>query len=127
MAVVATLNGSNLPDQFRYKPFIQRKRQSTNPTANAVVIQYSNPQIVHGDGSLVWSCESCYPTEFQSFWNLYSTTTPALYVFTGYWGETYEVYFNVFDAPSVRGRLFDLSGQFQVISVTADYTATCSP
>ena len=127
MATVAKLNGSDLPDHFSYKLYIQRKRQTTIPTANAVVIQASNPQIVHGDGVIVWTCAASYPTEFQTFYTLYDVANPTLYTFQGYWGESYEVYFNVFDSPVVRGRLFDLSGQFQVITVTSSYNALCSP
>lgn len=122
---LATLNGTSLPPQFSYKPYIPKKRNSITPTAGAVITQYANSQIVHGADSLPWTIDLAKPTEFQTLWDLYNTSTPQLYTFVGYWGETLEVYFTVFDPPSVRGRIWALSGQFQVIDVVADYEAVC--
>ncbi len=126
MTTVAKLGTYSLPTQFSYRPYVPRKRTSVTATAGAVIIQYSLPtQIVHGDGILPWTIPGAYPSEFQSLFNLYNTTTPTMYTFLGYWEESLGVYFHALDQPSVRGRLFDLSGSFQVICVN-DYTnATC--
>jgi len=122
----ATLGGTNLPEHFSYRPYIPRKRNSVTPTAGAVIVQAAGPnQIVHGDGVLPWTCEKCYPSEFQQFWDWYNTPGLLLYEFVGYWGETLQVYFTTFDEPTVRSRLFDCSGQFQVICVDVEYNATC--
>lgn len=127
MLYTATLGGVNLPTHFRYQPHIPRKRTSTMATANAVVTQAASPVIVHGDGTLAWSIEAAFASEFQILYNQYNTTSDTLLTFNGYWGEVFEVYFRVLDEPSVQGRLFSLSGMFQVASITTHYTAACGP
>lgn len=122
---IATLNGSDLPDQFSYKPYVPRKRTSVTPTSNSVLVQYANPQIVHGDSILSWSCDAATPTEFSTLWGLYNTNIPELYTFVGYWGETLKVYFNSMEVQRVRGRLFNLSGSFLVESVVSGYSPAC--
>lgn len=121
----ASLNSQELPPQFSYKPYINKKRNSVSATAGAVITQYADPQLVHGDGSIAWTIELAKPTEFQTLYNLYDTTAPTLYVFSGYWGDSYEVFFTVFDPPTVRGRIWSLSGQLQVISILSDFNAVC--
>jgi len=120
-----TLDGLTLPEQFSYEPYIPRKRKSVTATAKAVVTQSSNPVIVHGDGVIAWSIEAAYPSEFQALHAKYIETTLTGLTFEGYWGETLVVYFDTFDSPRVRGRLFDLSGQFQVWSQTVIISASC--
>jgi len=125
MRMAAKLGSLTLPQHFSYKPYVPRKRISTTATATAVVVQAASPVIVHGDSILAWTMPGSYPSEFQALWNIYKASTNTLLTFEGYWGETLSVYFTTLDAPTVRGRLFDLSGQFQVISVTNDYSAGC--
>lgn len=127
MANTATLAGTDLPQHFSYKPYVPKKRTSTTPTAGAVVVQAASPVIIHGEGSIGWTCNSCYPSEFQVFWNLFYTVGNVDYLFTGYWGEQFTVKFSILDEPQVRGRLFDCSGQFQVIEVIQAYNAVCKP
>lgn len=128
MATIATLNGDNLPEQFSYRPYVPRKRNSVTPTAGAVIVQYAEPdQIVHGDGTIPWTIEAAKPTEFQDLYDLYDTVAPVLYTFTGYWGESLGVYFTSLDQPIVRGRLFSVSGQFQVICINTPMEAVCTP
>ena len=124
--VIATLDGLDLPMGFRYKPFIQKKRNSITRTANSVITQSASPtQIVHGDGFLSWSIKGAYPTEFQMLIDLYDTAIPTPYIFTGYWGEVLNVYFTEFESPTVQGGLFSIDGQFQVIEVVYEYNAEC--
>jgi len=125
MRFTATLDGTDLPHQFSYEPYIPRKRKSVTATAKAVVTQSSDPVIVHGDGTIPWSIEAAFPSEFQWLYDLYDETTLTLYTFEGYWGETFEVYFDQLDKPKVRGRLFNVSGQFQVFAVTTPQAASC--
>jgi hypothetical protein len=122
---IATLNGTNLPVQFSYKPYIPKKRNTTTATANGVVIQYANPQIVHGEGTLPFTIPGCTPPEYQTLWTLYNTSTPTGYTFVGYWGETLTVYFSTLDEPTVRSRFFDVSGMLQVLSIDVDYNPEC--
>jgi hypothetical protein len=124
--VIATLDGNNLPTQFSYQPYSPRKRVSVTGTAGAVITQAATPVIVHGDSTVSWQCPTCFPFEYMTFRNLFEVADLTLYTFTGYWGEVYEVRFSAFDPPSVRGRLFDLSGQFVVVCVTTEINAACS-
>lgn len=122
MPLIATFNGTNLPIQFSYKPYVPKKRNTVTATANAVITQSAGTtQIVHGDGFIPWRLDAGSPSEFGFFLGLYNTSAQTLYTFTGYWGDSYSVYFYTLDNPDVRGRLFDFGGMFQVICVLADY------
>jgi len=124
----ASLAGVDLPVQFSYTPYVPRKRTNTRATANAVVHQYAKPaQIVHGDSGLPWTCPKCTPVEWQQFYTWYAVDVSTLYAFVGYWGETLSVRFIELDEPSVRGRMFDVSGMFQVVCVTVAMNAVCEP
>jgi len=126
MAVpIATLNGTNLPPQFSYKPHIIEKRNSVHRTAGAVITQSAPDQMILGDGVIAWQIEAAYPEEYDTLWDLYNTTSLTLYIFVGYWGESFDVYFSKFDPPDVKARLFSLSGEFQVISQLVDYSPAC--
>jgi hypothetical protein len=122
---IARLETIDLPPQFSYTPYVPRKRVTVSATANAVVTQASSPQIAHGDGTIAWQCRECFVTEWTAIWTLYNLTALTLQTFEGYWGEVYEVYFSILDPPRVRGRLWNLSGQFQVASVTTPIAAAC--
>jgi hypothetical protein len=124
---IARLASTNLPPQFSYRPYVPRKRTTVTATSNAVVTQAASPQIVHGDGTIAWRCNACFASEWTTILGLYmaTATTLAAQTFDGYWGEVYEVYFSNLDEPSVQGRLWDLSGQFQVVSVTTPIAAVC--
>lgn len=120
---IATLNGVDLPPQFSYGPYVPPKRRTVTRTATGVVTQTSSPQILHGDGSISFSLTSAYRSEYLAIFNLYNVTSPTTYTFTGYWGDSFEVQIDVLDSPSVRGRLFDFGGQFQVISVNTHFSS----
>lgn len=122
---IAKLNGQNLPIQFSYQPYITEKRNSIQGTNGSVVVQNATPQIVHGEDSINWKIDAATPLEFKTLFDLYNTTAPVLYSFVGYWGEQMGVYFTVFDKPSVKGRVFFLSGRFQVMTVISWYSPTC--
>lgn len=123
----ATLNSANLPPQFSYRPYAATLRQTVQQTANAVIIQSSTPQYIAGDDILDWNIDSSYPSEWQTLSDLYYTESATLYSFTGYWGDSYTVLFWQLDQPTVRGRLFDISGQFRIMSIISLTTATCGP
>ena len=122
----ATLNGSNLPPQFSYQPYTANKRHSLTQTANSVVVQTSTPQYIAGDDVIQWTIEGAYPTEWQSLSNLFFTDAPVLYPFTGYWNDSYTILFWQLDQPTVSGRLFDISGQFRIMTIISLTSATCS-
>ncbi len=119
----ATLGVLQLPLQFSYDPYVPRKRRSVIATASTVVIQASNPSIVHGDSTIGWEITGAFPNEFEALWDLYNTPTDVAYSFVGYWGEAAEVLFVDFKAD-VKARIFNLTGTFQVLCFT-DYSPTC--
>lgn len=122
----ATLNGTSLPEQFSYQPYVPPKRVVVTKTAGAVITQVAAPSaIVHGGESLNWSVDAGYPTEFQQFCDWYMTDELVLYTFVGYWGESLGVYFADLSPPKVRGRLFNFSGRFQVVCVITEMEAVC--
>ena len=123
----AVLGVLTLPPQFSYAPYIPPKRISSIATANQVVTQAANSCIVHGGFTLRWECNSCFATEFEAINALYDPASLAALTFVGYWGEEYEVFFNVMASPVVNSRLWDLSGSFQVVSVTTDLAPVCTP
>lgn len=119
----AQLDNADLPIQFSYEPYIPEKRNSVTATANCVIVQSPRTnQIVHGEGGIQWSIEACGPDEFYTLWGKYNTTQPVLYDFLGYWGEQFRVYFSQLDQPTVKGRLFSVSGFFQVMCATQHFT-----
>lgn len=119
----ATLGVLQLPLQFSYSPYIPPKRRSVTKTASTVVIQASNPTIVHGDSTIQWKIDGGFANEFEALWDLYNTETDVAYNFTGYWGEAGEVLFVDFKVD-VKSRIFSMTGAFQVLCFT-DYAATC--
>lgn len=115
---------NKLPDQFSYELYSASKRRSLIRTINGVVIQSSNPEYVAGDDVISWNIEAAYPTEYKALQDLYFTATSALYQFDGYWGDQYKVHFSVLEAPTARGRLFDLSGEFRIMQIVSLPTIT---
>jgi len=126
MIPIAKLAGNDLPEGFSYRPYVPPKRTSINRTARAVITQSSNPVVIEGDGTLPWNLPQAYPNEFQMLYDLYDTNGPVIYTFEGYWGEVLEVRFSVLDQPRVRGRLFNLSGTFQVVCTVTKPNAQCN-
>ena len=126
MAILqASLGGTNLPVQFSYEPYVPQKSNTVVSTANCVVTQSPKTnQIVHGEGGITWSVDAATGDEFKTLFDLYNTATLTPYLFIGYYGEKYTVLFSQFDQPSVKSRLFELSGFFQVICEVQDYQST---
>jgi len=120
----ATLGALTLPPQFSYSPYVPPKRRTVTKTASTVVIQSSNPAIVHGDSTIQWKIDGAFATEYKSLWDLYNTATDVPYSFTGYWGETAQVLFVDFKVGEVKARIFSLTGAFQVLCFN-DYDPTC--
>jgi len=122
---LATLDGVSLPPQFSYQPYNSKRREIVQQLLLTPLWcrQPLQHRLYTEMGFLLGKCVAAYPSEFKTLYDKYNTATLSLYTFVGYWGETLEVYFSVFDPPDVRGRLFNLGGQFQVISVTVSYPA----
>lgn len=122
----AVFNGSNLPPQFSYTPYIARKRKSVVATAGAVITQTAETtQIIHGDSYIDWTCPGIFATEYATLRSLYETAAETEYTFTGYWGDSFTVYLDSLSSP-FRGRIGNASGRFQVLAVLTNHTAlTC--
>ena len=124
-ALHAKLGTTSLPVQFSYEPYVPAKRNTVTSTANCVVTQAPRThQIVHGEGGISWGITAATPAEFKTLFDLYNTASLTPYLFEGYYGEKYTVLFSQFDQPSVRARLFELSGFFQVVCQVQDYQST---
>jgi hypothetical protein len=123
--LIATLDGENLPVQFSYQIYVPEKRRSTTRTANAVVVQSTDPEIIHGEGSIPFTIDGAYPPEFGMLYDLYVEDPSPLMRFVGYWGDSYDVFFDRLDQPKVRSKLFTISGQFQVMRVVTPIDPKC--
>lgn len=120
---IATLDGDNLPLEFSYTPYVPKKRTAILKTTGGVVTQTLQPQFIHGEDTIEWNISAATPTMFKTLYDLYKES--GTMTFTGYWGENLTVEFWTFDQPTVRGRLFSLSGSFRVVCVNDDYEPSC--
>jgi len=114
----ATLDGNDLPLQFHYEPASPVRRTSLKRTAGGVVRQVAST-IMDADTLVSWSCEACSQAEWQQFQDWFNNAADPTFAFVGYWGDVYNVKFHALDPPRVRSRLFDVSGSFQIVDVTA--------
>ena len=101
--------------QFSYPPPGKIRRVSLQQTAGGVVRQTAD-QMFDEDILISWECRTCEPSEWVYFQGLQTDEDPT-YRFVGYWGDEYDVKLHTLDPARVKGRLFDVSGSFQVISV----------
>lgn len=116
--VIAMFNSVPLPDQFHYEPATPVKRQTIIPTASAVVKQIATA-IIDQDTLISWSCEACSQAEWQQFFDWFNVDADTTYPFTGYWEDSFTVKFHALDPPQVQSKLFNCSGSFQIVTVTA--------
>lgn len=117
----ATLNGTNLPIQFSYKPSVSQRRQNILQTYNYVVLQYS-PYFVDSDGMISWEVQNGCASEYSTFYNWFHTASNPTYTFNGYWNDSYLVKFYSLDEPEVKSRMFTFSGSFMVVSIISYVT-----
>jgi len=115
--IKATLDGSDLPEQFHYEPATPHRRTSELQTSNAVVRQVATA-IVSGDSLIPFECQACSQAEWQWFQDKYNQVSDPNMAFTGYWGDVMVVKFHKLDTPKIRSRLFNVSGSLRVVSVT---------
>lgn len=113
---IAQLENDDLPVQFSYKPYTPIRRTALHQGVNSVIRQVGD--IVPSDVIIAWECRACCADEYEFFLDLMNDDDDPTFTFEGYWGEILEVKFHTLDPPSVRGALFDISGSFQVVSIT---------
>lgn len=116
---IATLDSTDLPVQFRYEVPAPIKRLKLIQTGGDVKTCVA-PEQVFRDILIPWSVEAGSYDEWDWMRTKYvGDTGHSVYVFTGYWGDTFDVYLHELDKAKVRGRLFTFSGSFQIESVTS--------
>ena len=129
---IAKLGSYDLPECFSYIPAVPKKRMSTTPTANGVVMQCAFPtQLIYADSIIVWNIEVLFPPEFDELYDLYNTSGMTVYDFDGYWNDHFTVLFSDFHCErSPKNRLFAVRGEFQIIDIRVydPYVAlACAP
>lgn len=118
MATRATLEGADLPEQFRYNPPAPIRRQTNQKTAGGVVI-HAATSIVAGDSIISWRVEGATEAEWHALRAYYENASHPDLTFVGYWGDQFEVKTLGLDPPEVNSTVFNISGSFQVVSVTS--------
>lgn len=109
-----------LPIHFSYRLPRIEKRISVSPTCGSVVIQEAlNCSVVPGS-IIPFEMKGSCATEYKMFYDLYTSCDETnggskVYVWNGYWGESYDVIFYALDEPVIKGRLFDFSGSFLIL------------
>lgn len=119
---VATLDGVDLPCHFKYTPLTPKRRVYTKPTAGGVVFQRSaTPVIGQGEIPFVMTAPSILIAE--EFCKHHLSTLGAI-VFTGYYGDSYEV--EILDmSVKVEGGIFYIEGSFQVLCTLTPFCPSC--
>ena len=115
-----TLTGtSNLtfPVQFCYKLPEIVKRFTVNQTAGDIRIQIA-PAVIPGDSIIEWTCKGCTRAEWDAIKDYYLARYGDDLTFTGYWGDVLSVKFLKLDDVDVKSMIFDLSGSFNIMSIT---------
>ena len=115
-AVLGTLN---LPLQFSYKPLTVPKRSTKVRTFGGVRI-HSPPSAdsqIDGDAVIPFTIEGCTRTQITAITVLFNLSAISLttLIFSGYWGDTANVKFTKLDPPTVRGQVWSISGELQVV------------
>ena len=114
---VATLNGTDLPKQFKYaRPTAQRRVRRVQ-THGGVRI-HTSPSAILQDRQIQFVIPDATEAELTTMRNLLSTIGVTTVAFVGYHtGDSYQVKFLVMDdAPSKLGNLFDISGTLEIVS-----------
>lgn len=124
-----SLNSGSLPIQFSYTPPTPNLRMAIHKTGDGgLVIQGNNPTA--GDCIISWEIPTATRAEWHAIRGVFTgetgTVNPVTYTrtFTGYWGESMTVLCLKLNPPKVRGGNFDISGEFQVIAISAWGTAS---
>lgn len=128
MADRCYLGGYELPPQFSYPMPEIKKRRSVFQTSGAVITQSSDPVIVDGDSTISWTCRNVTPQEYRIIRNIFEDPDELEdIIFSGYWGDSYRVYFMELDPVPVRRKIWNMSGLFQIIEVLSKPVPYCEP
>ncbi len=113
-----------LPVQFSYAPVCPATRHTVHKTGDGAIVIHGNPPVA-GDAVIIWSLPGAERAEWYKFLALYSAANRVTtdLTFEGYWGDKFEVRCLRAMDVTARGKVFDLSGEFQIVSVTSWGTA----
>lgn len=126
MADRCYLGGYELPPQFSYPMPQIKKRRSVFQTAGAVITQSSDPVIIEGDSTISWNCPNVTPGEYKAIRDIYEDADDLEeLVFSGYWTDSYRVFFVELDPVPVRRRIWNMSGMFQITEILAKPLPYC--
>lgn len=115
-------DGADLPIQFSYELPVPQRRITLHPTEGDVSMQVTSAFVAQ-DSFINWECLNSDFSEYKTFLEKYYGTNGVnvannSFTFVGYWGDSYTVRFHSLDQPSVTGQRFDVSGSFQILTVT---------
>jgi len=115
----AILDGVPLPCHFKYTPLIPKKRVAFLETAAGMVVQRSTV-LDSGVGEIPFTLGPATSDEVKILCDAASAGTV---VFSGYWGEEYQVEV-MLNSPEVNGGFHFMSGTFVVVCTITPY---CTP
>ena len=120
MADRAKLNGEDLPIQFSYDPPSPDTRHVVHKVGDGGIVVHGNPPDT-GDVIVSWRLTSAERSEWHALLAHYTSATRVTDTlpFLGYWGEEFTVKTLKPMSVRVRGTLFDMSGEFLIITVTS--------
>jgi|JI9StandDraft_2_1071091.scaffolds.fasta_scaffold660966_1 hypothetical protein len=116
------LDGVDLPNSFRYPPFLPQKRTAIAKTAGGAIFQRAGSNgIVQGDGIINWTAELLCFDELCLMYQHYKKTGPLQ--FDGKYGDSYMVEMLSIEDEAVGGGNYNLVGVFIVRCVLTDICA----
>ena len=119
-ALYCTLDGDDLPIQFRYSLPSKTVRRRITRTASAVRIQKASSR-VDADRLIPFKVEAATIEEWAY---LNSKVDVGVIPFTGYWGDSYTVELYELDNSDVMGQNVNIAGTFQVKAVNSEPTSS---
>jgi len=109
----------SLPIDFSYVTPSPKIRRRVHKTADGGITVHSANNIkgvdLPGDGIITWRLQAASQREKFKFLDMYLFPTFQR-TFKGYWGDEFEVLCLMMNDTPVRAQLFELSGEFQVLS-----------
>lgn len=119
MSTQTTLDGTELPIQFRYEIPRPLKRTTVKPTAGGISIQQA-PTVFLEDNIIPWKLDAVVESIKDVMLAFYDDPLSPEIDFIGHNepSKTYQVRALVIDRVEVKAALWYLSGSLQVVSVT---------
>lgn len=117
--ILATLDGTNLPIQFRYTLPSPKLRYSIKKGVNSVRLQ-SAQNTIDADRVINWSCEAITLAEYNTLVTKFKMNSQLSFI--GYWGDDYTIRMLDMSDGEVDSCNIQVSGMFQIVSVNSEPT-----